>query len=216
MCRRRVSHGHPLAGGHRLEGGTGHRPGLRTCGQGLPRPPEGLCPPAGQGVGGPGALRTPEPGTPGTQPAAGARRRAAKARLLRAAAPRAGPGLLGSRGLPHSSLRRGAGAAAGAAAGLSRAEPSPVPPLPSPATPGPAAPSPPRRTAPAPTATPSAPAAAPPARTSRQLAEVVPRGRSAALLLRAAAEQRDRGRDRRPSAAAAALVQHLVVQLVPA
>lgn len=52
-----------------------------------------------------------------------------------------------------------------------------------------------------------------PVHTSRQLAEVVPRGRSASLLLWAAAEQRGRGRDRHP---AAALVQHLVVQFVPA
>lgn len=50
-------------------------------------------------------------------------------------------------------------------------------------------------------------------RTSGHLAQLVPRGRSAALLLRAASQQRGRGRGQFPTAA---LVQHLVVQLLTA
>lgn len=108
MCRRRVSHSDPLAGshrGHHLEGSTGPPAGAAHLRAGAAVPPERLCLASGQGVGGLGTIGAPLPKTLGTQAAPGTRRGAAKAQLLRASAPQAGPtqGYCHGRSVPGGS-----------------------------------------------------------------------------------------------------------------
>lgn len=117
--------------------------------------------------------------------------------------------------LETSGAERRAAGARRAAPNASHGDPRPPPePLPTPAEASPPRPGPAGSSA-GPPGNPSRPKfpplpLPPPTGTSRQLAQRVPRGRSATLLLRGAPQQRGRGRDRRH--AAALVQQHLIVK----